>query len=97
MSVEPISRIAVYSNNTNMVALFNMLRALPAYNDITKSAMDVLLQDDAQLCVVHIPGKENVMADALSRKRFELVMELIPKIQLSPFTPPRDALGAAAQ
>ncbi|KAL6308204.1 hypothetical protein BKA93DRAFT_699110, partial [Sparassis latifolia] len=93
-SVEPMDRIAVFSDNTNTVALFNTLRALPDYNEMVKSTVDILLEDNTQLRVVHILGKDNVIADALSRKKFDLVLELVPGIQLSPFTPPRDALGA---
>ncbi|GBE83694.1 hypothetical protein SCP_0507500 [Sparassis crispa] len=97
MSVERVHHMAIYSDNTNTVALFDTLRALPAYNSIAKSAVDVLIRDDMQLRVTHILGKDNVIADVLSRKQFTLIMELIPGIQFSPFTPSQDALGAATR
>jgi len=45
--------------------------------------------------VEHIPGQQNVIADALSRFHNELVKDLVPTAQIFDFEPPRDALGAA--
>ncbi|KAJ7772338.1 hypothetical protein B0H16DRAFT_1714534 [Mycena metata] len=45
------------------------LRAKPAYNEILKSSVDVLIANNFQLRVFLIPGKKNVVADALSRWR----------------------------
>ncbi|KAL6306383.1 hypothetical protein BKA93DRAFT_729453 [Sparassis latifolia] len=90
----PVNRLAVFSDNTNTVSLFNTLRALPAYNSIAQSAVDALLSENLQLHVGHIPGKENVIADALSRKWLDEVCARMPGIKLLKFSPPRDVLGA---
>ncbi|KAH9853372.1 hypothetical protein C2E23DRAFT_714215, partial [Lenzites betulinus] len=88
-----IRRLAILSDNTNAVAAFTTLRAHPPYHQILMSTVDVLIEHNVDLRVDHIPGEHNVIADALSRRKFELVYTLIPNIDLLPFTPPRDALG----
>ncbi len=89
-----ISRLAVLSDNTNTVSMFNTLRADPVYNSILMSSIDVQLDHDLSLCVDHIPGRFNEVADALSRFDFDRVRRLAPGVSILPFTPPRDALGA---
>ena len=51
-----ISRLVVFSDNTNTVAILNSLCAKPEYNSILKSAVGLLLSFKAQLRVLHIPG-----------------------------------------
>lgn len=89
-----VRRLAVLSDNTNSVAVFNSLRASPAYNPILKSAVDVMIECAVDVRVDHIPGELNTIADALSRGKLELVRELVPGIVLLPLSPPQDALGA---
>ncbi|KAI0701885.1 hypothetical protein C8T65DRAFT_579437 [Cerioporus squamosus] len=89
-----ITRLAVLSDNSNTVSIFNSLRALPVYNSILISAVNILLDTGLQLRVDHIPGKLNVVADALSRGRFDIAREHDPLIRFFAFTPPQDALGA---
>ncbi|OJA13912.1 hypothetical protein AZE42_11795, partial [Rhizopogon vesiculosus] len=76
--VDRPSKLLVYTDNSNTVAMFNSLRARPPYNGILLSAMDVLLQYGIDLRVAHIPGEENVVADALSRFQNERVLALVP-------------------
>ncbi|RDX45993.1 hypothetical protein OH76DRAFT_1485786 [Lentinus brumalis] len=85
-----VTRLAVLSDNTNTVSLFNSLRALPAYNHILYSTVDVLLDSDLQLRVDRIPGKLNVVADTLSRGLFDVARSCDPLIKLSrqPFREP---------
>lgn len=89
-----VRRLAVLSDNTNSVAIFNSLRATPVYNPILKSAVDVMIDCAVDVRVDHIPGELNIIADALSRGKLELVRELVPDIVLFPLIPPQDALGA---
>ncbi|KAH9858114.1 hypothetical protein C2E23DRAFT_865081 [Lenzites betulinus] len=90
-----VRRLAVLSDNSNSVAIFNSLRATPTYNPILKSAINVMIDCDIDVCVDHIPGELNVIADALSRGKLDLVRERVPGITLLQFSPPRDALGAS--
>jgi len=90
-------RLLIYTDNTNTVAMFNTLRAQPAYNAILVSAVNILLQYSVDLRVEHIAGKLNSVADALSRFQDERVLALAPGIDILTFEPPQDALGAAPQ
>ncbi|KAJ3831738.1 hypothetical protein F5878DRAFT_495871, partial [Lentinula raphanica] len=90
-------RLTVRSDSSNTVDMFNSLSALPLYNPILLSAVDILIKHDIDLRVIHIPGSENVVADALSRFDLELARTLQPGLTIQPFTPPRldSTLGAS--
>ncbi|KAI0832407.1 hypothetical protein BC628DRAFT_312743 [Trametes gibbosa] len=90
-----IKRLAVLSDNSNTVAVFNSLRASPPYNPILKSAVDIMLAHNIDVRVHHIAGKLNVIADALSRGKLDMVRERIPSITLIHLVPPQDAMGAS--
>jgi len=92
-SSKPI-RIAIFTDNSNTVDIFNSLRALPAYNHILKSAVDVLIRTGHQLRVLFVPGIENDIADALSRQQFSYVLATCPSLTVSIFEPPQLPLGA---
>ncbi|KAJ8582929.1 hypothetical protein M405DRAFT_749452 [Rhizopogon salebrosus TDB-379] len=89
------SKLLVYTDNMNTVAMFNSLRAQPPYNGLLRSAMNVLLEYGVDLRVAHVPGEENAVADALSRLQNERVLTLLPDVDILDFIPPRDALGAS--
>ncbi|KAI0820344.1 hypothetical protein BC628DRAFT_1330604 [Trametes gibbosa] len=91
-----VKRLGILSDNSNSVAIFRSLRASPAYNSILKSSVDVMLDCELDVRVDHIPGELNIIADALSRGKLDLVRERVPGITLLPLTPPHDALGAPA-
>ena len=97
----PINKLAIYTDNLNTVHMFNSLSALPAYNEILKTAVDHLLSDIGniiQLRVIHIPGELNNVADALSRGLLHTVVDNVPNITIDTFSPPRirRESGAAA-
>ena len=87
------SRLIIYTDNSNTFDIFNSLRALPPYNRILISAMNVLMDNDLDLRVLLIPGKDNIIADPLSRFRNNLAIQLAPRLSILNFIPPRDALG----
>jgi hypothetical protein len=87
------SRLIIYTDNSNTFDIFNSLRALPPYNCILISAMNVLMDNDLDLRVFLIPGKDNIIADPLSRFRNNLAIQLAPRLSIHNFIPPRDALG----
>jgi len=93
MTPTPV-KLLVYTDNANTVAIFDSLRARPPYNSILLSAVNVLLAYNVDLRVVHIPGEQNVVADALSQFHNERVLECAPEAEIYSFEPPRDALGA---
>ena len=86
-------RIAAYSDNTNTVDMFSSLRAKPAYNPILMSAIDFGINHSIATKVYYVPGKQNVIADHLSRFQNMKALQLAPKLRICNFQPPRDAMG----
>jgi hypothetical protein len=86
-------RIVVFTDNSNTVDAFNTLAIDPTYNRMLMFAVDLLIKSDCQLRVLHIPGVQNNIADALSRRELERVMRLCPGLTINQISPPRDALG----
>jgi hypothetical protein len=88
----PVNRLVIYTDNLNTVQVFNSLSALPAYNEIVKSAVDHLLSDlthPIDLRVVHIAGERNTVADALSRGLLHVAIDAEPNLTVQEFSPPR--------
>jgi hypothetical protein len=88
-------RIAVYSDNTNTVDMFSSLRAKPAYNPILMASVDFELARSIATKVYYVPGKQNIIADHLSRFQNARALLLAPNLHICSFQPPRDAMGAA--
>jgi hypothetical protein len=84
-------RLIVFTDNTN---IFTSLRVLPPYNHILISMMNVLIDNDLDLRIFHIPGKDNIIADPPSWFLNDQTCMLAPRLVILNFTPPRDALGA---
>jgi hypothetical protein len=88
-------RIGIYSDNTNAVDMFSSLRAKPIYNSVLMCAIDFTIDTSISTKAYFVPGNQNVIADYLSRFQNEKALALAPKLQISTFEPPRDALGVA--
>lgn len=88
-------RLLIYTDNLNTVHIFNSLSCLPSYNHLLHHAVDFLLSHNIDLHVLHVPGIDNGVADALSRCHFASALSLDPDLKISPFKPPRWTLGAA--
>ncbi|KAJ7438494.1 hypothetical protein FB451DRAFT_1060186 [Mycena latifolia] len=94
-SADRPARLTVFTDNMNTVQIFSSLSAEPAYNVLLKAAVDLLIEHDVDLRVLHIRGDNNKVADAISRSKFSLVHLLLPELMLGPFQPPQCVLGAA--
>ena len=81
------SRLVIYTDNYNTVNIFNTLRCLPEYNHLLKASVDILVDGDHSLRVLHVPGTENDVADALSRSQFSRALQLEPNLRISSFDP----------
>ena len=75
--------------------MFNTLHALPAYNPILITAINLLLASNIQLQVFHIPHNENKVADALSHLDCTTAHRFHPGLVITRFSPPRFTLGEA--
>jgi len=89
------SRVLVFTDNTNTVDMFHSLHASPLYNPILLTAVDLLMSSKAQLRVHHVPGEYNIVADALSRFKGDVISRNAPYLSVSTFQPPRLTLGAS--
>ncbi|KAF5363165.1 hypothetical protein D9758_008410 [Tetrapyrgos nigripes] len=94
VSFNRFHRIVIFTDNSNTVHMFNSLHATPDYNHLLITAMSCLLDSNIQLRVLHIPGAENVIADAVSRKKFKFVRTKVPNVQILEFTPPKLSHGS---
>lgn len=87
-------RLVVYTDNTNCVDIFSSLRCEPCLNPLLLHVADILLHTDIDLRVLHVPGEDNVVADAISRMNIATVVKLVPSFRLNCFQPPHITLGA---
>lgn len=94
LCVPPTSKILIYTDNDNTVAIFNKLWCLPHYNPILIDAADICITTNIHLQVLHIPGELNKVADAISCNNFPLAQQYAPNIIISSFLPPQLPLGA---
>jgi hypothetical protein len=81
------NRFIIYTDNSNTVDIFSSLRALPPYNHLLKTAIDILNTGDNDMRVLHVPGVDNAVADALSRTNFQRALDLVPGLQIFNFEP----------
>jgi hypothetical protein len=82
------SKILIYTDNTNTVDIFRSLHCLPPYNLLLKSAVDILIRNEYSLRVLHVPGEQNVVADALLRVQFSIALRQEPDLSFFTFHPP---------
>ncbi|KDR73956.1 hypothetical protein GALMADRAFT_71552 [Galerina marginata CBS 339.88] len=87
-------RLLIFTDNSNTVSMFNSLRATPTYNPILLTACDLLIRHSTSLRVCHISGKDNDIADALSRLENECALAACPTLSINQFLPPRLMMGA---
>ena len=85
--------LAIFTDNYNSVSMFNMLSVLPRYNWILLSAVDTLLAHNIDFRVFYVPGKDNIVADHLSRGCVADALTVSLTLVVSTFQPPWDLLG----
>jgi hypothetical protein len=80
--------LVVYMDNQNTVDIWHSLKASAPYNELLIMGIDALIDNDTDACVLHIPGEDNTIADALSQFNNELALSLVPNLRIIIFTPP---------
>jgi hypothetical protein len=81
------SKVLLYTDNQNSVDIFASLRCLPPFNSLIKHSVEIRIDSDIDLRVLHVPGAENQVADALSRSDFTRALDICPGLSISPFEP----------
>ena len=80
-------RFVIYTDNSNTVDIFSSLRALPPYNHLLKTSIDILNLGDYDMRILHVSGVDNAVADSLSRADFHRSIKLAPGLKISSFEP----------
>ena len=88
------SKLAIYTDNTNTVAVFNSLKANPPYNSLLQWAVDLLIETEIDLRVFHISGEINVVTDALSLLQFPFLSSHHPDLDIFFYELPASLRGA---
>ena len=88
-------RLTVHTDSRNTVDIWDSLKATQDYNKLLRTAINSMLSDSLDVRVLHVPGSENLVADALSWVNNTYARHLVPGLIIHPFKPPRDLLGAA--
>ena len=89
-------RFVIYMDNQNTVDIFSSLHAKPEYNILLQQAVNLLTTGNHGLRVLHVPGDQNQIADALSRGQIERAIHLHPCYALRQLTQTRVA-GTSVQ
>jgi len=72
----------------NMVDIFHSLAADPNYILLLFKAVEIMMDFGVDVQVVHIPGSENAIVDALSHLLFQVASTLHPGLNITIFQPP---------
>ena len=87
-------RLLVFTDSLNTVEMFNSLRSTDSYTELLLFAMCILLTLTLiTLCVFHIPGTDNFIADALSCQLLATAASYLLGLQVHLFQPPCSMLG----
>ncbi len=83
----PSSRLLIYTDNQNTVDIFSSLRCLPEFSHLLQTSITLRTLAYVDVRVLHVPGIENEVADALSRADFHRALSYSPNLILNFFTP----------
>ena len=89
--------VLIHTDSMNTVDIFHSLAADPNYILLLFKAVEIMMDLGVDVRVVHIPGTQNAVADALSRLLFQVANTLHPGLNITIFQPPRDELGAVRE
>ena len=61
----PQPQLTIHTNSPNTVDIWNSLKAPQGYNGLLQAAIDSMLLNHLDVWVLHVQGRENLVADAL--------------------------------
>jgi Reverse transcriptase-like len=83
------SKIIIYTDSMNMVDILNSLWCQPEFNPLLRHWVDIMINKNFQVQVLHVPAEQNTVADAISCREFDKACKLVPSLQISTFQPPQ--------
>lgn len=86
--------LAIYTDSLNTDSIWNSLKASKDFNDLLHTAIDNMLSNSFDVCVLHVCGSKNFIADALSWGNNSYIQHLVPDLVIHTLQPPCDLLGA---
>jgi hypothetical protein len=87
------NHIAIYSDDTNTVDMSSSLWAKPVYNSILVAAVDFAVECSISTKVYYVLGKQNIIANFLSRFQNVKALQLALNMHIQLFQPPWNVLG----
>jgi len=84
---ETPGRFVIYTDSFNTINIFFLLNVLPSYNILLQEVVNLLYKRNHGLPVLHIPKKQNTVADALSHTDFDHTLALQPNLLIYEFEP----------
>lgn len=95
MTAADYLKVIVYMDSMNTVDIFNFLCCLPEFNTLLYFSIDTCLTKKFDVCMLHVPGEQNEVADTISHNNFDKAWKLMPELTISKFEPPQfTTLGA---
>jgi hypothetical protein len=89
----PPKRVLIFSDSLDSVEVFNSLHTRRSmHNAPLLATATIVMQSGVDIRVRHVPGKENLRADLLSRALLDDYKRLFPADRIYGFTPPRHLL-----
>ena len=62
---EKAAKIVIFTDSENVVNLFSSHRAISSVRKMFRTAVDLMLIDNLDMKVKHVPGHKNIIADCL--------------------------------
>ena len=90
------SKIIIYTDSMNIADICNSLWCLPDFYPLLCFYIDTCWSMNFDICILHIPGECNGVADTISCNNFDKAWKLVPGLNILKFKPPQfTMLGAA--
>ncbi len=86
--------ILVHTDSMNTVDIWHLLTPQSDNIPLMLYAVEVMMDCNIDIRVVHIPGSEILVANALSQSLFDTTINHEPALQVSSFTPPQHQMRA---
>ena len=81
-------QILIQTDSMNTVDMFNTMAPETDLIPLMFRAIEIMMNSGVDVRVVHIPGVDNIVADALSCSLFDMAHKIRSGLKISTFKPP---------